>query len=122
MILGDIPNRVKKDVSTESVSRSGRKFIVVMRYHDYGTYRFGMFDLQNTEYEKAVAELRDIIISEYFTDHRLVDATILDVVNSFEQPVLWWYKEHERLIESTRIEEQEKRERELYEKLKKKFG
>lgn len=120
MNIGDIPNRVKFRVNPSEVG--GRSFVAFIQYEYCGIYRQGLIDLHRSSYTECVEEFKDIVLSDYVLDSRIMSATIYEVVNGLDQPVQEWYATHALDIEEMRKVDQEKKDRALYEELKKKYG
>lgn len=83
---------------------------------------YKLIDLEATEHDAAVAELRRLITTEYQGDIQLSNATLLHVTETQSMPVSLWYQDHEKGRQFQEKLKQEQADRELYERLHQRFG
>lgn len=82
---------------------------------------YSLIELESTDFDSAVAELRRLVTTDYRGDITLESVTLLQVNQKVAMPVAEWYHEDEQQRAEQARMKNEQQERELYEQLKHKF-
>ena len=81
-----------------------------------------LIELESQTRAAAVQELRDLVLEEYTGDDALRLVTLYEVSDKLDMPVRSWYKEQAEERQLAQMRVADSAERELYERLKQKFG